>query len=54
MDAAMKEAEACMDKVIGTAATDQEKARAMARECLEDFLKSGHGADAVKKKGKSG
>lgn len=54
MDAAKKEVEACMDKAIDTAATDQEAARAMARECLEVFLESGPGIDKIKKKGKSG
>lgn len=46
----MKEVEACMDKAIDTATTDQEAARAMARECLKDFMESGQGADKVKKK----
>jgi hypothetical protein len=50
----MKEAEACMDEAIATAATDQEAARAMARECLKDFFSSGHGTDKTRKKGKSG
>ena len=50
----MKEAEACMDKAIDTAATDKEAARTMARECLKGFLESGHGADKAKKKSKSG
>jgi hypothetical protein len=50
----MEKAEACMDKAIDTAATDQEAARTMARECLKDFLESGHGAEEIKKKGKSG
>ena len=54
MDAALKTAEECMDKAIDAAATDQEAARTMARECLKDFLDAGHGAEQVKKKGKSG
>ena len=54
MDAAKKKAEACMDKAIATAVTDQEAARAMARDCIKDILDSGHGIDKVKKKGKSG
>ena len=43
-----------MDKAIDTAATDKEAARSIARECLKEFLESGHGTDQIKKKGKSG